>query len=529
MKPIRTTLATALLLSLFPATAAKDDGERWWSHVKYLADDRMQGRETGTAGYMDAARYVAAEFERAGLAAAGVDGYLQPVKFRSRKVIDQGTSITIERNGANQPLAIGDDAIVNPRIDVAPAVDAQMVFAGYGLTIPEANYDDFAGLDAKGKVVVYLAGAPPKVPGPLGSHYQSTGERTATLRRVGAIGMVNVANPAHMDMPWSRIASSRAIPAMALDDGSPNHTPGLQIALTVNPASADKILAGSGHDFKEIVAASNGGQPLPHFAIPGTLHVKAHVESAEVVSPNVVGKLDGSDTKLKDEYVLFSAHLDHLGVGPPINGDTIYNGAMDNASGVAAMLDVAASLRDKNARPKRSLLFVAVCGEEKGLLGSRYFAAHPTVDAKQIVADINTDMFLPLFPLKLLTAYGVDESTLGDDVAAVAKSMGVKMEPDPEPLRNAFIRSDQYSFILRGIPSLALKDGYAPGSPEEKTVKAWLTERYHAPSDDLNQPVDKAAAGKFDRLVATLLMRVADEKQRPEWKPSSFFRRFAVQ
>ena len=426
MKQTRTTLAIALLLSLFPATAAKDDGERWWSHVKYLADDRMQGRATGSAGYTDAARYVAAEFERAGLAPGGVDGYLQPVKFKTRKIIDAGTSIVIERNGASESLQIGQDAIVSSRVNPSPVVDAQMVFVGYGLTIPEANYDDFSGLDVKGKVVVHLAGAPPKVPGPLGSHYQSTAERTANLSKLGAIGTVNIANPAHMDLPWSRIASSREIPSMALDDQALDQTQGVHLALTINPASAEKLLSGSGHSFDQIISAANSGQPLPHFAIPGTLHVKAHVETGEVVAPNVIGKLEGHDPKLKDEYVLFSAHLDHLGVGAPINGDSIYNGAMDNASGIAAMLDVAATLRDKNAHPKRSLLFVAVCGEENGLLGSRYFAAHPTVDGKHIVADINTDMFLPLFPLKLLTAYGVDESTLGDDVTAVAKSMGMQ-------------------------------------------------------------------------------------------------------
>jgi Zn-dependent M28 family amino/carboxypeptidase len=301
------------------------------------------------------------------------------------------------------------------------------------------------------------------------------------------------------------------------------------LALAVNPASADKLLAGSGHTFQEIVTAANSGRPLPHFVIPGTLHVKANVERNVTEAPNVVAKMEGSDPKLKDEYVVFSAHLDHIGVGAPVNGDSIYNGAMDNASGVAAMLDVAESLHEKNMRTKRSLLFVAVCGEEKGLLGSNFFASHPTVSAKQIVADINTDMFLPLFPLKFLTAYGADESTLGEDVAAVAKSLGIRMEPDAEPQRNVFIRSDQYSFIRRGVPSLALKVGYEPGSPEEKIVKAWLKQRYHAPSDDLNQPIDKAAAGKFDHLVATLLVRVANDKQRPEWKQSSFFRRFATE
>jgi Zn-dependent M28 family amino/carboxypeptidase len=528
MKLIHATIAVALL-PLFPVTAAHEEGARWWSHVKYLADDNMQGRETGSPNYMDAARYVAAELERAGLAAAGTQAYFQPVRFRTRKVLDEGTSITIDRDGKTVALEIGDDAIVSARVDTAPATDAPMIFAGYGLTIPEANYDDFAGLDVKGKVVVYLAGAPPKVPGPLASHYQAAAERNAALRRVGAVGAVSIPNPAHMDIPWARAATARAIAAMALDDPALDDSQGLRLAVTLNPASADKVLEGTGHDFKEIAAAANGGHALPHFIIPGTLHVKANVKNGAVESVNVVAKLEGRDANLKDEFVVFSAHLDHLGVGAPINGDSIYNGAMDNASGVAAMLDVAAALHEKNAHPKRSLLFVVVCGEEKGLLGSRYFAAHPTIDARQIVADINTDMFLPLFPLKLVTAYGVDESTLGDDITAVAKSEGLKMQPDPEPLRNAFIRSDQYSFIRRGIPSLALKVGYAPGSPEEKIVKTWLTERYHAPSDDLNQPVDKEAAGKFDHLVAALLVRVADEKQRPAWKPDSFFKRFAAQ
>lgn len=235
MKLSHITIAIALL-SLFPLTAAHDDGVRWWSHVKYLADDNMQGRETGSTGYMDAARYVAAEFERAGLAAAGSDAYFQPVKFRSRKVIDEGTSVVIERDGTSVSLAVGEDAVVGARVDTAPAVDAQMVFAGYGLTIPEANYDDFAGLDVKGKVVVYLTGAPPKVPGPLGSHYQSASERTAMLAKLGAVGTINFPNPAHMDVPWSRIASARLMPAMTLDDKALDESHGIRLGVTVNPA-----------------------------------------------------------------------------------------------------------------------------------------------------------------------------------------------------------------------------------------------------------------------------------------------------
>lgn len=521
--------ALALIPPLLAATGNHlFDGQRWWTHVKYLADDDMAGRETGSHGYLEAAAYVAAEFERAGLAPAGTERYYQPVRFQSRKILDDGTRVSLERTGSREDLKIGDDVVVSARVLTPASLDAPLVFAAYGLTIPEAKYDDFAGLDVKGKVVVHLAGAPANVPGPLAAHYQSTDERLANLRRLGAVGAISIANPAHMDLPWSRIASSRAIASMILLDPSVANSHGSWLGISLNPASADKLLAGSGHKFQDIVTAANSKQPLPHFDIPGTLHVTAKVETKEVESPNVIGKLEGSDSKLKDEFVVFSAHLDHLGTGAPINGDAIYNGAMDNASGVAAMLDVAESLRDKNIRPKRSVLFVAVCGEEKGLLGSRYFAAHPTVDAKQIVADINTDMFLPLFPLKLMTVYGLDESTLGDDIRAVAKSQNVRIQADPEPQRNVFIRSDQYSFILRGIPALSMKVGYEPGTPEEKITKTWLTERYHAPSDDLNQPVDKLAAGKFDQLCAALLVRIADDKQRPEWRSDSFFRRFKI-
>jgi Zn-dependent M28 family amino/carboxypeptidase len=240
-----------------------------------------------------------------------------------------------------------------------------------------------------------------------------------------------------------------------------------------------------------------------------------------------VAILPGTDPQLKNESVVFTAHLDHVGVGKPIKGDSIHNGAMDNASGVAALLDVAAILRDQGIKLRRSVVFLAVTGEEKGLLGSRYFALNPTVDPKGIVANLNTDMFLPLFPLKTLTVYGLDESDLGGDIRAVASTLGIATEPDPEPKRNIFIRSDQYSFIRQGVPALAFKVGFAKGSHEEEVAHRWLTERYHAPSDDLSQPVDKACAGEFDLLMARMLERVANRDTRPTWNANSFFRRFA--
>ncbi len=225
--------------------------------------------------------------------------------------------------------------------------------------------------------------------------------------------------------------------------------------------------------------------------------------------------------------MVVSAHLDHIGIGAPINGDAIYNGAMDDASGIASLIEIAKGLKESGGRPKRSILFLAVTAEEKGLLGSKYFAAHPTVSGKAIVADINMDMFLPLFPLKYLEVQGLDESSLGDDIRTVAKEAGVEAQADKEPNVNRFIRSDQYNFIRKGIPALAFKFGYVPGAPEEKLFKDWVRLHYHAPSDDLNQPVDAAAAAQFDRILQRLIERVANSQERPRWKDDSFFRRFA--
>jgi hypothetical protein len=518
-----------VLTPAWPGVRADEapDGRRWWSHVAFLADDALEGRNTGSPGHRKAAEYVAREFAKLGLRPAGTDGFFQPVELKSRTIDEARFGLALVRDGGEEPLELGEDALISLRGDPAPYLEAPLVFAGYGVSIPEAGHDDYKGLDARGKVVVYLRGAPPGVPGPLAAHAQSEGERSEALRKAGAIGVVAIPNPRHMDIPWERLTLARFLPAMTLADPSLDDSRGMKASVFFNPAHADKLLAGSGHSLIELLRAADAGRPLPHFEIPAKLRVTVAATQADVTSPNVVALCPGSDPALKDEYVVLTAHLDHLGVGKPVNGDAIYNGAMDNASGVASLLDVAAILHGSGATPRRSVLFVAVTAEEKGLLGSKFFAHHPTVGRAGIVADLNTDMFLPLYPLKRLTIYGIDESDLGTDAAAVAAAMGITVEPDPEPLRNIFIRSDQYSFIRRGIPSLAFKIGYVMGSPEETTFKAWLRDRYHAPSDDLRQPIDRSAAESFDRLMARLVERVANRDERPRWKETSFFKRFA--
>ena len=501
------------------------DGKSWWDHVKVLAANDMEGRETGSTGLRKAEAYVVEQLKGAGLEPAGTEGFYQPIKFISRQIIETESSAALLRPGSTEPLTLGVDAIFSTRADLAPHVEAQLVFIGYGLSIPEQHYDDLADLDLKGKVAVLVMGSPAHIPAPLASHYQTTKERWQALKKAGAVGIITILNPASMDIPWSRISLNRTRPSMDLVDSEFIETEGEQLAMIFNPARAEKLFKGSGHSFGELAELAKDRKPLPRFALPVSVNAKTKVEKKTVESANVVAKLVGADPHLKNDYVVLSAHVDHLGIGEPINGDRVYHGAMDNASGTAVLLDVAASLEKSSIRPKRSLLFLFVTAEEKGLLGSKYFVAHPTVGAHSIVADINVDMFLPIYPLKVLTVYGVQESDLGDMARDVAQNRGTSVQADPEPLRNGFIRSDQYNFIAHGIPALSMSVG-ATTDREKDLHKQWLTDRYHAPSDDLKQPVDLSAAANYEQIVRNLMIKVADESRRPEWKRNSFFRRY---
>ena len=546
---------TILLLSAAFALFAADfvaEGDRWWAHIQFLADDKLQGRDTGSDGYREAVKYVAGQMETFGLKAAGTDGYLQPVKFETRQLVDAESSLTLIRDGVETKLE-RTDASLSARADLAPALQAPMVFVGYGMRIPEVHYDDFAGLDLRGKIAVYVnAPGPVDAPGPVKSHFGSAAERWNALKAAGAVGSATIMNPrrpAGANPPATDDAAAADTPgagrgrggrgaggggggrgpqkSFLLADQDLRDSTGQKIAATITRAGGEKFFEGSGHTFDEILKLAQENRPLPTFPLTGTLRSKAVVQRDTVEAPNVAGMLPGSDPNLKNEYVIMSAHLDHIGVGRPVNGDNINNGAMDDASGIASILEIARILKESGAHPKRSILFLAVTAEEKGELGSRYFAMRPTVDRKQIVADINLDMFMPLFALKFIEVQGLAESTLGDAIRETAKAAGVAVQADKEPDQNRFIRSDQYSFIRNGVPSLAFKFGYEFGTPEDKIFHDWVRDRYHKPSDDLNQPVDKAAAAQFDRIIAALLEKVADDPTRPRWKDDSFFKRYA--
>jgi Zn-dependent M28 family amino/carboxypeptidase len=514
-------IAAAIVLSSVATLSAQAPAAKWWAHVTYLADDRMKGRETGSPEHREAAEYIARQFKEAGLKPAGTNGYFQPVPFRSRKIVEEKSSLALVRDGKTTPVVLGDEATFSMRIEPAPKVDAPMVFAGYGLQVPESKHDDLAGVDVKGKVVLLLTGGPSSIPGPLLAHYQNT--RWSYLKQAGAIGIVQIQNPKGQDIPWDRSKLARFLPSMAIADPELDETAGQQLAVTVNPATAEKFFEGSGHTFKELLDLSNAGQVLPRFPLPSSIRATVAIDAQSLSSDNVIGMLPGTDPVLKNEYVVVSAHFDHIGVGT-MAGDAIYNGAMDNASGIATLIEAAAASAKKGF--KRSVIFAAVTAEEKGLLGSRYYANRPTVPAQNLVANLNTDMFLPLFPLHSLVVQGLEESDLAADLRQVARSMGVEVYTDPEPERNAFTRSDQYSFIRTGVPSISLKVGFTKGSPEHEMVKKWRTERYHAPSDDLSQPIDRKAAEDFNRVYVSVLEAVANRPTRPAWNGDSFFKRF---
>ena len=528
MRLVTRLLPTLILAAGLSAAFAPTDwealGNAWWAHIQYLADDKLEGRGTGSEGFAKAAVYVTEEFRKAGLEPAGDNGYAQTVEFNVLELDEAGSSLAITADGKAVPFEFGEDGYLGTTRNAA-AVDAGAVFVGYGLKIPEENYDDFAGLDLKGKIAVLVTGGPSSLPTAVKAHYQSGEERRKNLAVLGAVGTISIPNPTAQEFPWSRTAGARFSPRMELKDGG--GAPAPKFSLILNPEHADKIFLGSGHSFAEIRSLLGSDKPLPRFPLAVTVRGKTAERRSTARSENLAGVLPGSDPRLKDEFVVVSAHLDHLGIGQPVKGDKIYNGAMDDASGVASLIEIARALRDSHAKPRRSILVLAVTAEEKGLLGSQYYASHPTVKGA-IIADLNMDMYLPLFPLKYLEVQGLGESSLGDDITAVAKEFGVQVQADKQPDHVRFIRSDQYSFIKKGVPSLAFKFGWLPGTPEEKLFNDWYEERYHGPADDSSQPVDKAAAAQFDAILGQLALRVADAGARPTWKSDSFFRRFAA-
>jgi hypothetical protein len=481
--------------------------------VQVLAHDSLKGRNTGAPGHESASRYIAEQFKAIGLQPGGSDGWFQRVGFVETRLDATRVSAALKENGQWTPIVAGADLRPTARLATGD-VEAPIVFAGYGLSLPGAN--DLAGLDLRGKIVLHYNGVPAGLSAPMQAH--GTRSRWTAMQQAGAVGVIAIGAPGSWNAAGGIGGATMSLADTTLDD-----TRGQRIGAAINPALAGRLFVGSTIVWDSVVARARRGESLPRGPLSVSLRATLPTVRRSLTSPNVVGVLPGTDPQAGQEVVVFSAHSDHVGTTPPgTTGDSIFNGAMDNASGIATLIETAKAIAARGGN-RRTVAFVAVTAEEKGLLGSRYFAARPTLGTRTVVANLNTDMFLPLIPLRGLFVYGYDESDLADDIDDVVKARGLTVMPDPEPQENRFVRSDQYSFIRQGIPALAFKVGYVPGSPEAETWQRWVREHYHKVSDDLSQPVDLQAAATFNALYADLGIRVANRASRPAWRANSFF------
>ena len=512
-------------------TAADSAQTRIEADVRALADDAMQGREAGTPGYDKAAEYVAGRMRAIGLQPAGDnESFFQQVPLLRARREQAGARLSVVHPDRTVALRFKDQFLPALNYDRAQAeVSAPAVFVGFGVHAPDLQHDDFAGLDVKGKVAVLFNGAPARFDHDRRAHYSSTREKLRALATRGAVGAVFV-NTAQEEArsPWARGAENWPKPGMRLrgDDGKGIDTfPQLEVVAAVPATAADLLFDGSGHLSAELFQAAIDGK-LRGFALPVTLELAAHTTIEPVQSRNVVGRLAGSDPALAAEHLVYTAHLDHLGVGAPVNGDAIYNGALDNALGVAIMLEAARELVSTADKPRRSLLFVAVTAEEKGLLGAEWFATHPTVAADSLVANINLDMPVLLAPSTDVVPIGVEHSSLKGALETAAKEVGVLLTPDPFPEETIFVRSDQYPFIRAGIPAVYLLGGTISADGKRQPRLAFtkfLREHYHQPSDQADLPIAYGDAARLARLNARIGRIVGDAATRPTWNRGDFF------
>jgi Peptidase family M28/PA domain len=490
------------------------------AHMAFLASDRLKGREAGTPEYDMAANYVADQMKQLGLTPMGGKGsYFQPVPLLAYRTADQGALTLRAKSGQAPILVFGTDYVVGGDPVAAQDIDAPLVFVGYGLVAPEHGRDDYRGLDVKGKIVVALSGAPKFLQTEERAYYRSGKVKLDAAQKHGAVGCVSVSTLTRERLyPFANGVRQYRSWGMTWrkPDGKPFVESSLPVLAGISLAGARKLL---GPDTDKILAAAETIQgAVRGFALPLSLHAVLHSEIKPVESKNVVGLLRGADAKLKNEYIVLSAHLDHIGITPPVKGDTINNGALDNAAGVATTLEVARLFAGKP--PKRSVLFLIDTAEEKGLVGAEYFAHNPTVPLSAIAADVDLDMPILTYDFTDVTAFGADRSSIGPSVQRAAGRMHIKLSPDPEPDEGIFTRSDHYRFVEQGVPAVFLATGFANGG--EAATRFFMKTNYHKPSDDLSQPIRYDAGAKFARLNYEITRELADGA-RPSWNEGDFF------
>ena len=505
--------------------------ERFRAHVEFLADDLLEGRDTGSRGHEIAARYVAAQFEASGLKPGGENGtwYQQVTLQKTVRGANRG-QVTISGPGGEQHFEHADNVLVFLSPKAANLdISAKLVFVGFGMEDQRLGLDDYHGLDVKGRIVVALRGFPKGLPSEEGAHLSAI--KAEVAQRHGAIGLISVATlQSEKALPWRRYLEYVNEPDYAwvgADGTAHDDAPGIRVRVAVNGPAADAVFAGAKRTLEDLRTEADRPKAAPRgFALRTQVRVRGELAWERLTSPNVVALLPGSDPQLAREYVVLSAHLDHLGIKdvPGDNGpkvDRIHNGALDNAAGVATLLEVARAAASASVKPRRSMLFLATTAEEKGLLGADYYARHPTVPIQQIVGNVDLDMPLLLYPFTDVVAFGADHSSIGKFVAQAAAPMNITLSPDPMPEQGVFTRSDHYQFVRQGVPAVFFATGFANGG--EKIWGEFLEGAYHSPRDDLSQKIDWQAASRFAEVNYRVTRAMADSDIPPLWYSGDYF------
>jgi hypothetical protein len=502
------------------------------THVRFLADDARKGRMTGTPEYDEAAAYVANEFESIGLERGGEDGsWFQAVPMLARRIDVDSATVIFHQDGVEKAQRWKDDFVMaGDVVRDQTSVTAEVVFVGYGIHAPDMNYSDYDGIDVDGKIVALFGGAPDSFPHNERAYYSSRLVKAEEAVARGAVGTIGLRSRVDQKRyTWKRLSENAGVrPGMSwinLSGDAANYFPELEGGAVINVPPAKELFSRAPISFADALDAAEAGRPLST-PLGTEVTLSRHTAHDTITSPNVVGILRGSDPELADEYVVFTAHLDHVGTGVAVNGDTIYNGMYDNAMGSSILVETARAFASMPEPPRRSILFVAVTGEERGLVGSDYYAHYPTVPADAIVADVNLDMPLFLYAVADIIAFGAEHSSLEPVIAEAIAGEGFELTPDPMPEEVIFIRSDQYSFVRQGVPSVFLVPGFTSSDANidgEKLWRGFLQTYYHQPSDDLSRTVDWPSAVRFARANVRIGYAVAESKRRPVWNDGDFF------
>ena len=538
MKISKATLSTIILilaLSFSQEISAQQthpelqsiEPSRIKGHMTFLADDLLRGRAVGSEGFEIASNYVQSQFISLGLKPACSDGtYKQVVPFKQAIVNTEKSYVALDGN----KLEWGETYILSPFFEAADSeIEASLVFVGYGVSAPEFNYDDYAGVDVKNKIVVYINDAPATFPSNEKANYTTGTVKYETAIAHGAIGVINFMHPDNKRRPWlstvSRSKDGRYL-WTSPEGKTPASQPEIKGAVTFNNEKIDQLFGQKIPQFKDALESLAAGKPSS-FSMNNTAQIHTETESKMVMSHNLLAEIEGSDPLLKNEYLVYAAHVDHLGIGRVVNGDSIYNGAHDNASGVAILLEIAKTFKAAAHMPKRSVLFAVVTGEESGLLGSDYLAHYPPEGKENMVANISMDMPFFFHPILDVVPYGAAHSSLGKTTEAATKALGLEISPDPFPEQVIFIRSDHYSFVKKGIPALFIKSGFKtiPEDTVDRSVTdlKWRTTHYHTPQDDMNQDFDFNAAAMHVKLNYLIGKMVLNDVSKPTWNKGDFF------